>query len=49
MGHKHQLEERNQSLSEEIQVSRRFYQGTLADLTPQLSIGILNILSLQKR
>ena len=34
------LEERNQGLSEEIQVSRRFYQGTLADLTAQLSIGM---------
>jgi hypothetical protein len=35
------LEERNQGLSEEIQVSRRFYQGTLADLTAQLSIGMV--------
>ena len=39
LGHKDQLEERNHGLSEEIQVSRRFYQGTLADLTAQLSIG----------
>lgn len=36
---KRDLEERNRSLSEEIQVSRRFYQGTLADLTAQLSLG----------
>lgn len=35
-----EFEERNHGLSEEIQVSRRFYQGTLADLTAQLSLGM---------
>ena len=42
--HKLQLEEQNRNLLEEIQVSRRFYQGTLADLTAQLSIGKIFII-----
>ena len=36
------LQDQNQSLLEEIQVSRRFYQGSLADLTSQLAIGKAN-------
>jgi len=46
--HKLQLEEQNRNLLEEIQVSRRFYQGTLADLTAQLSIAENRIKYLQE-
>ena len=44
IAHNRQLTEQNHALLEELQISRRFFQGTLSDLSVQLSAGKLIII-----